>query len=57
MSKASEKQSLLMFVTLQKGIYGKRCSQICLHPSRWVRTDEKEGSKEMEDLVSVMYNV
>ena len=38
-------------------LWKDRCSQICLHPSRWVRTDEKEGSEEIEDLGSVMYNM
>ena len=33
------------------------CWQICVHPSRWVRTGQKEWSVEMEDLGSVMYNV
>ena len=38
-------------------LWKDRCSQICLHPSRWARTGEKEGSEEIEDLGPVPYNV
>ena len=36
-------------------LWKDRCWQICLQPSRCVRTGEKEGSEEMEDLRSVTY--
>ena len=57
MSEASEKQSAHVCDLAEGHLWKDRCSQICLHPSRWERTGEKEGSEEIEDLGSVMYNV
>ena len=54
MSKAAERQSLLMFVALQKGIYGKKD---LFTYQQMVRTGQKEWSVKIEDLGSVMYNM
>ena len=58
MSRAAEKQSLLMFAVLQKGVYGKIDVHRSVYtPSRWVWKGKNQGSVEMEDFGSVTYNV
>lgn len=57
MSKASEKQSAHV-CDLQKGIYGKTDVHRSVAPKQMGKNKgEKEGSEEIEDLGSVMYNV
>ena len=45
------------FLAWRGHLWKDGCWQIYVHPSRWVRTGQKEWSVEMEDLGSVMYNV